>query len=100
MSVNIKVTGGLNIEWGQIDPKVTGGLNKSKMLDYAHFHIGFSQTLPLPLISMFLICLAFGHICALTRLGASYEEARWSKHVHLVRSHCRELSSCVSEQGT
>jgi len=25
MSVNIKVTGGLNIEWGQIDPKVTGG---------------------------------------------------------------------------
>jgi len=29
MSVNIKVTGGLNIEWGQIDPKVTGGLNES-----------------------------------------------------------------------
>jgi len=27
MSVNIKVTGGLNIEWGQIDPKTTGGLN-------------------------------------------------------------------------
>jgi len=27
MSVNIKVTGGLNIEWGQIDPKATGGLN-------------------------------------------------------------------------
>jgi len=26
MSVNIKVTGGLNIEWGQIDPKATGGL--------------------------------------------------------------------------
>jgi len=26
MSVNIKVTGGLNIEWSQIDPKVTGGL--------------------------------------------------------------------------
>jgi len=26
MLVNIKVTGGLNIEWGQIDPKVTGGL--------------------------------------------------------------------------
>jgi len=26
MSVNIKV--GLNIEWGQIDPKVTGGLKK------------------------------------------------------------------------
>jgi len=26
MSVNIKVTGGLNIEWGQIDPQVTGGL--------------------------------------------------------------------------
>jgi len=28
MSVNIKVTGGLNIEWGQIDPKVTGGLTE------------------------------------------------------------------------
>jgi len=27
MSENIKVTGGLNIEWGQIDHKVTGGLN-------------------------------------------------------------------------
>jgi len=26
MSENIKVTGGLNIEWGQIDPKATGGL--------------------------------------------------------------------------
>jgi len=26
MLVNIKVTGELNIEWGQIDPKVTGGL--------------------------------------------------------------------------
>jgi len=26
MSVNIKVTGGLNIEWGQIDPKASGGL--------------------------------------------------------------------------
>jgi len=23
---NVKVTGGLNIEFGQIDPKVTGGL--------------------------------------------------------------------------
>jgi len=30
MSVNIKVTGGLNIEWGQIDPKATGGLKKLK----------------------------------------------------------------------
>jgi len=29
MSVNIKVTGGLNIEWSQIDPKVTGGLKVS-----------------------------------------------------------------------
>jgi len=27
MSVNIMVTGGLNIEWGQIDPKATGGLS-------------------------------------------------------------------------
>jgi len=27
MLVNVKVTGGLNIEWGQIDPNVTGGLN-------------------------------------------------------------------------
>jgi len=33
MSVNIKVTGGLNIEWGQIDPKLTGGL-KSKTCKY------------------------------------------------------------------
>jgi len=31
MSVNIKVTGGLNIEWGQIDPKVTGGLKDTPM---------------------------------------------------------------------
>jgi len=28
MSVSIKVTGGLNIEWGQIDPKATGGLKE------------------------------------------------------------------------
>jgi len=28
MSVNIKVTGGLNIEWGQIYPKVTGWLKR------------------------------------------------------------------------
>jgi len=28
MSVNIKVTGGLNIESGQIDPKAAGGLRK------------------------------------------------------------------------
>jgi len=28
MSVNIKVTGGLNIEWGQVDPKVTGGFRE------------------------------------------------------------------------
>jgi len=26
----LKVTGGLNIEWGQIDPKVTGGLKKPR----------------------------------------------------------------------
>jgi len=32
MSVNIKVTGGLNIEWGQIDPKATGGLRVFKEL--------------------------------------------------------------------
>jgi len=30
MSENIKVTGGLNIECGQIDPKVTGGLKRAK----------------------------------------------------------------------
>jgi len=29
MSVNIKATGGFNIEWGQIDPKATGGLNNN-----------------------------------------------------------------------
>jgi len=32
MSVNIKVTGGLNIEWGQIDSKVTGGLTGHSLL--------------------------------------------------------------------
>jgi len=32
MSVNIKVTGGLNIEWGQIDPKVTGGLKEERYM--------------------------------------------------------------------
>jgi len=36
MSVNIKVTGGLNIEWGQIDPKVTGGLEQ--MLEELYEH--------------------------------------------------------------
>jgi len=35
MSVNIKVTGGLNIEWGQIDPKATGGLRQ----DISHLKI-------------------------------------------------------------
>jgi len=31
MSVNIKVTGELNIEWGQIDPKATGGLKRRQL---------------------------------------------------------------------
>jgi len=31
MLVNIKVTGGLNIESGQIDPKATGGLTRNDM---------------------------------------------------------------------
>jgi len=35
MSVNIKVTGGLNIEWGQIDPKATQGLKKSRAASYS-----------------------------------------------------------------
>jgi len=40
MSVNIKVTGGLNIEWGQIDPKVTGGLNTiNPALDGLHNNV-------------------------------------------------------------
>jgi len=30
MLVNIKVTGGLNIELGQIDPKATGGLRSKE----------------------------------------------------------------------
>jgi len=30
MSVNVKVTGGLNIEWGLIEPKVTGGLKETE----------------------------------------------------------------------
>jgi len=34
MSVNIKVTGGLNIEWGQIDPKATGGLRAVKNIKW------------------------------------------------------------------
>jgi len=34
MSVTVKVTGGLNIEWGQIDPKTTGGLRH-----FFHFYI-------------------------------------------------------------
>jgi len=33
MSVNIKVTGGLNIDWGQIDPKVTGGLREESLFE-------------------------------------------------------------------
>jgi len=35
MSVNIKVTGGLNIESGQIDPKATGGLKTLYPVDTA-----------------------------------------------------------------
>jgi len=42
MSVNIKVTGGLNIEWGQIDPKVTGGL---RVLAKTIFFLGFPLVL-------------------------------------------------------
>jgi len=37
MSVNIKVTGGFNIEWGQIDPKVTGGLRNIKIYPSLYF---------------------------------------------------------------
>jgi len=32
MVVNVKVTGGLNIEWGQIDPKATGGLKGARWI--------------------------------------------------------------------
>jgi len=44
MSVNIKVTGGLNIESGQIDPKVTGGLHVGSfaVLWNNYFLCGFS----------------------------------------------------------
>jgi len=42
MLVNIKVTGGLNIESGQIDPKATQGLNQISMTKlksrYKHEH--------------------------------------------------------------
>jgi len=34
MSVNIKVTGGLNIESGQIDPKASGGLKRPLYVVY------------------------------------------------------------------
>jgi len=34
MFVNVKVTGGLNIEWGQIDPKVTGGLKRPETVSF------------------------------------------------------------------
>jgi len=34
MSVNIKVTGGLDIESGQIDPKATGGLSVFSVQSY------------------------------------------------------------------
>jgi len=38
MSVNMKVTGGLHIEWGQIDPKATGGLNRRlESFSYSYF---------------------------------------------------------------
>jgi len=45
MSVNIKVTGGLNIKWGQIDPKVTGGLKcvNISSLVYARIFILFGM---------------------------------------------------------
>jgi len=33
MSVNIKVTGGLNIEWGQIDPKGNRRVKETKCID-------------------------------------------------------------------
>jgi len=44
MSVNIKVTGGLNIEWGQIDPKVTGGLSGKLLQHYQTFGVVFLAT--------------------------------------------------------
>jgi len=31
MLVNVKVTGVLNIEWGQTDPTVTGGLREKNI---------------------------------------------------------------------
>jgi len=42
MSVNIKVTGGLNIEWDQIDPKVTGGLRRASMCGLLFINIKYS----------------------------------------------------------
>jgi len=40
MLINIKVTGGLNIEWGQIDPTVTGGLNYKLRVKRLHLVTG------------------------------------------------------------
>jgi len=45
MSVNIKVTGGLHIEWGLIDPKVTGGL-KTFFCNTHHFFVPLSHLPP------------------------------------------------------
>jgi len=49
MLVNVKVTGGLNIESGQIDPKATQGLNNTKpytrtsALQPTHTRTGYSR---------------------------------------------------------
>jgi len=43
MLVNVKVTGGLNIEWGQIDPKVTGGLKEGSTLRYNSWRLYYPR---------------------------------------------------------
>jgi len=48
MSVNIKVTGGLNIEWGQIDPKVTGGLRGPRVMTWVDPKAGAERPFLLP----------------------------------------------------
>jgi len=45
MLVNIKVTGGLNIESGQIDPKATWGCNKKRWIRW-HWYVLATESVP------------------------------------------------------
>jgi len=45
MLVNVKVRGGLNIEWGQIDPKATGGLNTPLQVKVLHSNLQYRRVM-------------------------------------------------------